>query len=61
MDQRGTLIELPIVIVGILVCLSIAIPALHEGRWLKGIAALVPVVILGALLGKLWWDGRDEG
>jgi len=46
LDQRGTLLEIPIVFVLGVMLLSVGIPHLAKGNWLKGLVFAVP----GALL-----------
>ncbi len=45
-DQRGSLIEIPIVFALGLMLLSLGIPHISKGNWLKGLVFAVP----GALL-----------
>lgn len=53
LDQRGTLLEIPIVFVLGVMLLSVGIPHLAKGNWLKGLVFAVPGALL--LIWLLWF------
>jgi hypothetical protein len=54
-DERGTLYELPILLVFLLVAAAVLVPALSQGHLLRGLLALAMIAAgLGLFFAALW-------